>query len=170
MRRYETIIIFDPDIPADQRTPVLDRINELMGQFKGFLIEAEEWGSRKLAYLIKKKDRGFYQRLDFCGPNEFVNEMERFFRIDDRVIKYMTVLLEQEPDIDGIKAEMAAAEQRKLEAAEAAEAAAAAAAASKQPAPEETAPAETEAAEETAEEKTPEQTDAAATATEEEGK
>ncbi len=165
MRRYETIIIFDPDLSADQRAPVLNRIDELLNQFKGFLIEAEEWGSRKLAYLIKKKERGFYQRLDFCGPNEFVTEMERFFRIDDRVMKYMTVLLEQAPEVDEIKAEMAAAEQRKQEAAQAA-----AAAENAQPAPDENAPAEDTPAETTPEDKTPAQAEAASTETEEEGK
>ena len=129
MRRYETFIICDPDISESQRAPVLDRVNEQIGQFNGFLVEADEWGSRKLAYLIKKKNRGYYVRFDYCGPSELVDEMERFFRIDDRVMKYMSVLADKEPDVEKIKEEMAAAEQQKKEAAEAAAAAAAAAAA-----------------------------------------
>lgn len=127
MRRYETFIIYDPDLSAEQRAPVLDRINEQMGQFNGFMVELDDWGSRKLAYLIKKKARGHYVRMDYCGPSDMVNEMERFFRIDDRIIKYMTVVVDKEPNLDAIKEEMAAAEQQKKEAAEAAAAAVAAA-------------------------------------------
>lgn len=127
MRRYETFAICDPDLSAEQRAPVLDRINEQIGQFSGFMVELDEWGSRKLAYMIKKKPRGYYVRLDYCGPSELVDEMERFFRIDDRVMKYMTIVVDKEPDVELIKEEMAAAEQQKKDAAKAAAEAAAAA-------------------------------------------
>jgi len=108
MRRYETIFILDPDLSEEQRKPVLDRVMDLFTQYKGFLVESEEWGSRKLAYEIKKKVRGFYVRLDYCGAGDLVNEMERSFRIDDRVLKYMTILLAEDVDLEAIKAEMAA--------------------------------------------------------------
>ena len=108
MRRYETIFILDPDLSEEQRKPVLDRVMDLFTQYKGFAVESEEWGSRKLAYEIKKKVRGFYIRLDYCGAGDLVDEMERSFRIDDRVLKYMTILLAEDVDPDAIKAEMAA--------------------------------------------------------------
>jgi small subunit ribosomal protein S6 len=49
-------------------------------------------------------------RLDYCGNGGLVSELERFCRIDDRVLKYMTVLLEKDADMAAIKAEMAKAE------------------------------------------------------------
>jgi small subunit ribosomal protein S6 len=92
---------------------------DLITQYKGFPVESEEWGSRKLAYEIKKKVRGFYIRLDYCGAGDLVDEMERSFRIDDRVLKYMTILLAEDVDSDAIKAEMAAkAEKQSQEGAE----------------------------------------------------
>lgn len=127
MRRYETFVICDPDLSAEQRAPVLDRIDELISQFSGFMVELDDWGSRKLAYMIKKKARGYYVRTDYCGPSDLVDEIERFFRIDDRVIKYMTVVVDKEPNIDAIKEEMVAAEEQKKQAAKAAAEAAAAA-------------------------------------------
>lgn len=127
MRRYETFVICDPDLSAEQRAPVLDRIDELISQFSGFMVELDDWGSRKLAYLIKKKARGYYVRIEYCGPSDLVDEIERFFRIDDRVIKYMTVVVDKEPNIDAIKEEMVAAEEQKKQAAKAAAEAAAAA-------------------------------------------
>ncbi len=111
MRRYETFIIINPDLSEEQRLPVLERIKEVLAQMGGFLVRVDEWGSRKLAYAIKKKERGYYVRLDFCSSSQFVSEMERFCRIDDRVLKYMTVLLDNQPDVARIQEEMAQAEQ-----------------------------------------------------------
>ena len=108
MRRYETIIITDPDLSPEQRDPVLKRVADVINQGDGYLALTDEWGVRKLAYEIKKRDRGYYLRFDFCGTGAMVNEMERFFRIDDRVLKYMTVLLDKAADIEKIKEEIAA--------------------------------------------------------------
>jgi len=114
MRRYETIIIVDPELTDEERAPVLQRVADVVNQGEGYLALTDEWGARKLAYEIKKKDRGYYVRFDFCGDLAVVDEMERFFRIDDRVMKYMTVLLDKSADIEKIKEEIAEA-QRKAE-------------------------------------------------------
>ncbi|HSO61013.1 MAG TPA: 30S ribosomal protein S6 [Desulfobacterales bacterium] len=111
MRRYETFIIIDPDLSEEQRLPVLERVKEIMAQLSGFLIRIDDWGSRKLSYAVKKKERGYYVRFDFCGTGQLVNEMERFFRIDERVLKHMSVLLDAHPDLERIKEEMAKAEE-----------------------------------------------------------
>jgi small subunit ribosomal protein S6 len=136
MRRYETFIILDPDLTAEQRLPVIDRVRDILTQMSGFLIRIDEWGSRKLAYTIAKKERGYYVRFDFCGTGQLVNEMERFCRIDERVLKHMSVLLDQSPDIERIKEEMAKAEAEAQKPAEIAPAAAVeAAAAAAEPPP-----------------------------------
>jgi len=110
MRRYETFVIIDPDLSEDQRVPLISRVEDLISQMDGFLIAIDDWGEKKLAYNIKKKSRGYYVRFDYCGLAPLVNEIERFFRIDDRALKYMTVLLNADADLDKIKEEKAAAE------------------------------------------------------------
>ena len=112
MRRYETIIIIDPDLSAEDREPVLARVKDVIAQQDGYLAFIDDWGTRKLAYEIKKKARGYYVRFDFCGTAAVVDEIERFFRIDDRVLKYMTVLLDKIAEIEKIKEEVAAAESK----------------------------------------------------------
>jgi small subunit ribosomal protein S6 len=116
MKRYETIVIIDPDLTKEAETPVFDRVNDLIPQYKGFLIETDDWGTKKLAYEIKKKSRGHYVRLDFCGDGALIQEMERFFRIDDRVLKFMTVLLDEDADLEVIKADLAEKEAAKAQA------------------------------------------------------
>ncbi|MDJ0720326.1 MAG: 30S ribosomal protein S6 [Desulfobacterales bacterium] len=111
MRRYETIVIVDPDIGEEQRAPVYDRIRELVPQKGGLVVEFDEWGARKMAYEVKKKKRGYYLRVDYCGTGELVNEIERQFRIDDRVLKYMTILLEDDVDMEAIQEKMSQASE-----------------------------------------------------------
>jgi small subunit ribosomal protein S6 len=125
MRRYETITILDPDLSEDQRTAVFSKLQELIPEQGGFLAFVDEWGSRQLGYEIKKRERGYYVRFDYCGTGAVVDEIERLFRIDDRVLKYMTVLTDDNPNLDGVKEEIAAAEaeKAKIEEAKAAEAA-----------------------------------------------
>jgi len=115
MRRYETFIIIDPDLSDEERSPVFEKVKVLIQQEKCFLVMIDEWGDRRLAYEIKKKSRGYYVRLDYCGTGEFVNEIERFFRIDDRVMKYMTVLLDKHADIELIKEEIVKSEIKESE-------------------------------------------------------
>jgi small subunit ribosomal protein S6 len=148
MRRYETFLIIDPDLSQDQREPLTGRVEELIAQMDGFLIATDDWGERKLAYDIKKKRRGYYVRFDFCGLAPLVNEIERFFRIDDRALKYMTVLLNKDADLEKIKEEKTAKETAATE--KAAKEAAATEAAAAEKAAKETTAAEKTAVETTA--------------------
>lgn len=107
MRRYETIAIIDPDLSDEERQALFEKIGDIISQQKGLLVLFDKWGSRKLSYAIKKKTRGYYVRIDYCGTGKLVDEIERLFRIDDRVLKFMTVLLAQQVDIEAVKEEMA---------------------------------------------------------------
>jgi small subunit ribosomal protein S6 len=92
---------------------LIERVKELITQMDGFLVFVDDWGERKLAYEIRKKERGYYVRFDYCGMAPLVNEIERFFRIDDRALKYMTVLLDKDADLEKVREEKAAVESRK---------------------------------------------------------
>lgn len=121
MRRYETIVILDSDLSEEDRAPVFEKLTSLFPQYNGFLVDIDEWGVKKLAYEIKKKPRGYYARIDFCGHGDLVSEMERNFRIDDKILKYMTVLLEEDADVEAIKKDIAEKEKQAAEAAAQAE-------------------------------------------------
>jgi len=145
MRRYETIVIVNPDVGDEQREPVFDRVRELIPQQNGILVKIDNWGTKKLAYEIKKKMRGFYARIDYCGSGPLVDEIERFFKIDDRVLKFMTVMLEETVDPAQIQEEIARAAAQEEPAKPPAEAGTASAPAPVETAEAEAKPAETEA-------------------------
>lgn len=113
MRRYETIVIVDPDLSEPDRNQRFDKIIDLIDQMKGVLIENDDWGNKRLAYEIRKKTRGYYMRFDYCGTGEIVAELERNFRIDDKFLKYMTIILQDNADPEAIKAELAETKAKK---------------------------------------------------------
>jgi small subunit ribosomal protein S6 len=115
MRRYETIAIINPDLSEEDRSSLLERIKDIITQQEGVLIDEDLWGNRKLAYEIRRKPRGYYARYDYCGMGPLVDELERSFRIDDRVLKYLTVQLEADADVEKIQAEIASARAAKNE-------------------------------------------------------
>lgn len=101
MNHYETIFIVDPDTPeADQET-IFEKLKSMISA-DGTMILFDDWGSRKFAYEIKKKKQGRYVRLDYCGAGPLVDEIERLFRLDYRILKYMTVLLAQDVDPESL--------------------------------------------------------------------
>ncbi|MFH1146865.1 MAG: 30S ribosomal protein S6 [Pseudomonadota bacterium] len=90
-RQYETIFIAKPEISPDDLKGLGDKIKDIIDQGAGQLGKFEEWGVRRLAYEVRKQNRGFYFFTGYFGSTKLVRELERNLKIDDRVIKYLTV-------------------------------------------------------------------------------
>jgi small subunit ribosomal protein S6 len=114
MKRYETIAIVDPDVSPEARVPLFERCQEIISQQNGMMVLLDEWGTRKLAYEIRKKLRGYYVRFDYCGNGDLVQELERFFRIDERVLKFLTVLVDDDVDPEKVKEAVVQAETQNV--------------------------------------------------------
>lgn len=105
MRRYETIYILRPNLGEEEINTIIDNTNAIILNEGGTIIQLDRWGLRKFAYLIKKESQGTYILCDYATEPAAVFEMERKFRIDDSVLKYMTVKLAD--DITAEKIEQA---------------------------------------------------------------
>lgn len=93
MRKYETVIISDPDLQDQTRTELFDKIRNIIARENGILLDLDDWGSKKLAYEIRKKLRGHYVCLTYGGTGDLVKELERNLGLSDDVMKFMTILL-----------------------------------------------------------------------------
>ncbi len=98
MKRYETIYIVNPNLDADSLKEVVTKFSDLVKKLKGYIVKINEWGKRKLAYEVKRFDKGYYVVLDFCGLPGIVKELERNLNIDDRILKYLTVKIDEDAD------------------------------------------------------------------------
>lgn len=106
MRRYETILIAHVDLPEDELVGLIDRYSNIITGQKGILAKVERWGKRRLAYLINKQVRGFYILIDYAGESVVVNELERNLKIDDKILKFMTVLKDSTVDAAALQKEI----------------------------------------------------------------
>lgn len=102
MNRYETIYIVNPNLDADSLGEVVTRFSDLIQRLKGSIVKINEWGKRKLAYEVKRFDKGYYVLLDFCGLPGTVKELERNLKLDDRILKYLTVKIDEDVDLEGL--------------------------------------------------------------------
>jgi len=107
LRRYETILIAHVDLSEDELNTIIARYSAIITDGKGILVKVERWGKRRLAYLIKKQQRGFYILIDYAGESAVVNELERNLKINDKVLKFMTVLKDDAIDRAALEKEIA---------------------------------------------------------------
>lgn len=98
MRHYELIYIVNPNLDAEALNEVINKFSDLTKRLKGYIIKVNEWGKRRLAYEVKRFDKGHYIVFDFCGLPETVKELERNLTLDDRILKYLTVKLDEDVD------------------------------------------------------------------------
>jgi small subunit ribosomal protein S6 len=105
LKRYETLFIVQVDLPDDELTNLIERYSSIITAFKGTVVKTEKWGKRKLAYEIRKHTNGYYILIDFVGKSTVIEEMERNFKIDDKVLKFMTILKDDNVDLAKIEKE-----------------------------------------------------------------
>jgi len=125
MRTYESIFIVHPEVVGDDQTAVIDKYKKILTDQGVEILKVDNWGVRTLAYPVKKQLKGCYVLVIFNAEPTVIAEFERRMRIDDKVIKFQTVLLEdgyQAPAVEE-KAEVAAeaaeaADEEQVEAAE----------------------------------------------------
>jgi len=96
MRRYEQIYILRPSLSEEEITRVIENASQVITDDGGSIISLDKWGMRKLAYLIKKEPQGYYVFSDIAATPGAIAEIERKFRIDDAVLKYLTVKISED--------------------------------------------------------------------------
>ena len=110
MRKYETFLIIDPDLNEEALTLASEKIKGIVNANGGAVLTYVPWGKKKLAYPVKKRTQGLYILMEYGGGPELVAELERNMRLDERVLKFITVKLEDRFDPEKEEArELAAA-------------------------------------------------------------
>ncbi|MEO1173085.1 MAG: 30S ribosomal protein S6 [Myxococcota bacterium] len=100
MTEYETTVVVRPDVTGQQVEAALDRVRDVIGKQGGKLLEIDHWGKKKLAYPMKKHPRGIYVRTHYLGLGGLVSELERNLRLNENVLRFMTIKLEERVEAD----------------------------------------------------------------------
>jgi small subunit ribosomal protein S6 len=112
LREYETIYILRPDLSDDEITEVKERVTNIFSQEEeGHVLHQNIWGKKKLSYEIKKQPKGIFVHLSYLGGPATTNELERNLRLLESVLKYQTIRVAKDVNVERRLAERDAEEQ-----------------------------------------------------------
>ena len=92
MREYEFVYVIQPDATTEREAEIHQRLDQVVADHKGRFLLRDDWGKRRLAYEIRKFQKGHYFQMNFLGQGKEVAEIERLMRIDSDVLRYLSVL------------------------------------------------------------------------------
>lgn len=87
MRKYEIMVLIDPDTDDRQVTPMIEKHLETLTAAGGTVDNIDAWGKRKLAYEINKKPEAFYVVLNVTAEPAAVREMDRLMGINEQIMR-----------------------------------------------------------------------------------
>lgn len=103
MRFYETLYLLRPDLSEDQYQELLKKYNDRITSLDGIVIHVDEWGKKNLAYPIRKFEEGYYIIVKYCGRPGIVQDLEKEFKLDENILRYLTVKLSDKADPEELK-------------------------------------------------------------------
>ena len=111
MREYETTFIVQPEISDEGSQSILTKLDGILEAGGADRLMCEDHGKRKLAYEIRKFHKGHYYTLQFLNDGQVVPDLERVLRLEESVLRFLTILADAEvADVDARKATAAEAE------------------------------------------------------------
>jgi len=95
MTTYETVFIMNPVLSEDQVKETVKKFVDHIKDNKGKITNEENWGLKKLKYVIQKKKTGYYYLIEFHADGKIITGLEVEIKRDERVIRWQTVKLEK---------------------------------------------------------------------------
>jgi small subunit ribosomal protein S6 len=95
VRNYETVFILTPVLNESQVQETVEKFSQVLKENSADIINTEAWGLKKLAYPIQKKNTGYYFLVEFTGSGNIVDTLELAFRRDERIIRFLTTVLDK---------------------------------------------------------------------------
>ena len=99
MLQYETIFVTEPTLTEEEIDELIKGYESLLTSAKGKVLKTEKWGKRRLAYPITRREEGIYVLMVIECPPQMVKEIERRYRMNDRILRHLTVRVEHEAQL-----------------------------------------------------------------------
>ena len=90
MNKYESVIIINPSVDEEGIKALIKKYTDIINN-EGKVESVDEIGKKRLAYEIMKNKEGFYTVFNFEAKPELIAELERNYRIDDSIMKFITI-------------------------------------------------------------------------------
>jgi len=106
MREYETVYILDPAMTEAEVKGSLTKYSDIIAHHNGSIFRSANLGKKNLAFRIKKQTKGYYIAFDYCGDNTVVSDMERNLKLDEKILRYLTVKMDEDVDVEARKQQL----------------------------------------------------------------
>lgn len=93
--QYETVVILNPVLSQEQVSETVDKFRKILTENGAEIVFENNWGLRKLAYPIQKKNTGFYYLIEFTSEGSTINKLEVEYKRDERVMRFLTISLDK---------------------------------------------------------------------------
>jgi small subunit ribosomal protein S6 len=97
LREYETVFVLHPTLDEKEVEAEIQAVQELITSGKGVVKDVERWGRRRLAYQIRKVHEGTYTLIRFESEPQVLRDLERRYRLNEKLLRHMTLLAEGPP-------------------------------------------------------------------------
>ena len=92
-KMYESAVLINAALEEDQIQSLISRIKELISSNDGEITDIEDWGRKRLAYMIKKSKIGYYIIFQFNAYPQIISTLEKFYKLDENILRYLTIKL-----------------------------------------------------------------------------
>ena len=91
MHEYETTFVIDSLLKTEEIEGIISKYERFISANGGEIKKIERWGKKRLAYEIKKRQYGFYVYIRYSGPPTIVKPLEREFRLNESILRYLSI-------------------------------------------------------------------------------
>ena len=99
-RHYETLFVVKPTLTEEEIKTQIDNVKSILEKNGAEIAATFDWGMRKLAYEIDKNPRGYYYVIYYTAPSVLIKELERNFRYNEEIIRFLNVKYENKKEIN----------------------------------------------------------------------
>lgn len=92
---YESAVLINAVLEDNQIESLINRIKDFITNNGGLITDFENWGRKRLAYPIEKNKIGYYAIFRFTAPTNILSKIERFYNLDENILRYLTIKLDK---------------------------------------------------------------------------
>ncbi len=104
-RFYETLYLLHPELNDEARQEISQKLQDIITEKGGEIAKVDPWPLQKLAYKVEKQTHGYYVLMEYGAPGDAIQELTRNLRIDERVLKFITIKKDDKFDPEAIKSQ-----------------------------------------------------------------
>jgi small subunit ribosomal protein S6 len=95
MNKYESVFIIDTVLDNETTQDLVNKFADFINKNGASVKKVDKWGKKKMSYPIKKRAQGYYTEIEFEAQGDFVEKLEREFKLNEYILRYLVIKLDK---------------------------------------------------------------------------